>query len=308
MALRSIFSANIDQRRVEICISNNHSEHDYNALERLLSEVSSNIEIRYVMQPCRLQIDEHMLAVKQMATAPFLYFLGDDDFFLDDQLPRLMTLIDHEAPDLAIFNGQLIDAKNVVIGRHFALPPIRYDNVASAFNDLRDKGMFGAILVQARHLDDAHFKALFGTAHAYGCYWFSLMSGKPTQACIKIMIPDFPLVALRMAAKNYSLLEVYYRDIPYEIAVYSRRLPSGPPQQLNHRFATRYFRKTSSLMFLTEMRLAGVEILQIRDINPAFFNRYLLKIRIADALVRSGYYLALKRVYQLTLKRWRAQL
>ena len=306
-ALQSIFGATIDPREVEICISNNCSEHDYAALEHLLAEAPDGLEIRYVVQPQRLPLDEHMLAVRQMATSPYLYFLGDDDFFLEDELPRLMALIAQEAPDLAIFNGRLVDATNAVIGQHFALPPRHYDDIAAAFDDLRDKGMFGAVLVQARHIDDTHFKALFGTAHGYGCYWFSLLSEQPGRARIHIVVPDFPLVALRMGAKNYSHLEVYFRDIPYEIAVYQRHLPAGRPQWLNHRFASRYLTKISSFTFLAQMRLSGVEILSIRDINPAFFERHGLKIRAIDALVRSGGYEVLKRVYQQTIKRWRVR-
>lgn len=305
-ALRSIFGSALDWREVEVCVSNNCSDKDYAALEQALSEAPAGLELRYVIQPARLPIDDHMLAVKQMARAPFLYFLGDDDFFLEGQLPQLMALIKEEKPDLAIFNGRLVNADDAVIGQHFALPARRYDQIEDAFTDLRDKGMFGAVLVQARHLDDAHFRALSGTAHGYGCYWFSLLEQHLAQLPLKIMVPGFPLVALRMAAKNYSPLEVYFRDIPYEIAVYQRHLPPGLPQALNHRFAEDYFRKVSSFVFLAQMRLSGMDILRIKDIHPAFYRRHQFKISAIDTLVRTGAYENLKRVYKAIVKPLRA--
>lgn len=297
-AVRSIFDASWDASRVEVCISNNASEQDYGALERLLAEAPESLRVHYRVQPERLTADEHMFAVRHMAIAEHVYFLGDDDRFLQGQLPRLLDMIDRDSPDLAIFNGVLIDAANREIGRHLTLPSRTYADVFDAFRDLRDKGMFGAVLVRASHLQDRHFKALFGTSHAYGCYWFSLLDSPAGQrAPAKIMIPDFPLVGLRVAAKTYSQLDVYYRQIPYEIAVYRRHLPSGAPQQANLRFEQGYERMISSLLFLTRMRFAGVAVRQIRDIHPGFYRRHAWKVRVADFLVESGLYAGLQRLF-----------
>ncbi|WP_377157429.1 glycosyltransferase family 2 protein [Roseateles sp. UC29_93] len=299
-ALRSIFKADWDRQRVEVCISDNASEEDYDALHALLAEAPPGLSVRYQKQPRRLSIDASMYAVRNMATGAYLYFLGDDDHFLDDEPPRLLALIDQEAPDLAIFNGVLIDAADRVVGSHFELPARTYGDVFQAFDDLRDKGMFGAVLVRSAHLQAAHFEALFGTAHGYGCYWFSLLDdrhleGRPP----KIMIPGFPLVALRMAAKSYNLLDVYYRQIPYEIAVYRRHLPAGPAQRANLRFERAFHRKIASFRFLLPMRATGMPILEIRNLYPDFHDRHALKLEFSDWLVRSGAYARLKTVYRL---------
>lgn len=301
-ALKSIFDAAWDHARIEVCISNNASEHDYAALDRVLASAPPGLRIRYQVHPRRLSPDENMFAVRSMATADHIYFLGDDDYFLAGQPPRLLELIDRESPDLAIFNGTLVDGSNRVIGTHFTLPATRYPDALLAFRDLRDKGMFGAVLVKAAHLKDEHFKALFGTSHGYGCYWFSLLDAQARRRPAVIMIPDFPLVALRMAAKSYSMLDVYYRQIPYEIAVYRRHLAAGGPQEANLRFERDYFRKISSFVFLAQMRLGGVPIKEIKDIYPDFYQRHAWKIRLSDLLVRSGAYEHLKRAYKRTLK------
>lgn len=305
-ALSSIFDAKWDLRKVELCVSNNASEHDYSPVEMLLATAPKALAIRYVVQPARLSLDEHMLAVKNLATSPYIYFLGDDDFFLEGQLPLLLDLVERESPDLAIFNGTLVDGQDKVIGSHFDLPAKRYSSISMAFDDLRDKGMFGAVLVKAVHLDDSNFRRLFGTAHGYGCYWFSLLSVYSSQPPLTVMIPTFPLVALRMAAKSYSHLEVYFRDIPYEIAVYQRYLPAGLPQQLNDQFKTRYLRKICSIKFLTQMRNSGVEIKSIRNIDPGFYRQHQLKIAISEFLAKSGGYELLRCIYKSFVKRKRS--
>lgn len=303
-ALRSIFSAEWDGSRVEICISNNASDEDYEPVIRLIESAPSELVIHYVEQAQRLPVDEHMLAVKNLATAPYIYFLGDDDYFLDGQLKNLLPFIDAASPDLAIFNGVIVDGDNNVLSSHFKLPSRRYGCIEDAFDDLRDKGMFGAVLVRSRHLNDQYFKALIGTAHGYGCYWFSLIADHLSGQTPTIIIPDFPLVALRMAAKTYDRVDVHYRDIPYELSVYQRHMPPGLPQRLNDRFRTRYLSKVSSLRFLTQLRQSGSNVRRIKDIDPAFYRRHRLAILASDLLVRSGSYEFARRLYR-TLRAYR---
>ncbi|MDE1713186.1 glycosyltransferase (plasmid) [Chromobacterium amazonense] len=302
-AVKSIFDAKCDLSKLELCISNNASDRDYSAIEMLLATAPKALAVRYVVQQERLPVDEHMLAVKNLAASPYIYFLGDDDFFLSGQLQLLLELVEREAPDLAIFNGNLVDGQGKVLGSHFDLPAQRYGSISTAFNDLRDKGMFGAVLVKALYLDDTYFRRLFGTAHGYGCYWFSLFAAHLRQQSVIVMIPNFPLVALRMAEKTYCQLEVYYRDIPYEIAVYQRYLPAGMPQKLNEQFKIRYQGKISSCMFLTQLCNSGSEIKDIRDINPGFYRQHRLKIAICEFLARSGTYELLRRIYRSFIKR-----
>lgn len=288
-AVQSIFEADWDVTRVELCISNNASEHDYAQLEQLLARAPSCLAVTYIVQPQRLTADEHMLAVASMARAGHVYLLGDDDRFLTEQLPRLLALVDSQDPDLAVFDGHLIDANGRAVGRLLDMPARTFTDPFDAFDVLRDKCMFGALLVRTALLQRDRFNALLGTSHAYCCFWFSLLERPPSEP-VRILVPDFALVGLRVAEKTYSALDVYYRQIPYEIAVYRRYLKPGPAQHANHRFGQQVERKTASLGFLVRMHFAGMPIGELRDLAPQFHQRYAWKVRLAEFLVRSGIY------------------
>lgn len=288
-AVQSIFEARWDVARVELCISNNASEHDYGKLEQLLAQAPSGLAVTYIVQPQRLTADEHMLAVASMARAGHVYLLGDDDRFLTEQLPHLLALVDSQDPDLAVFDGHLIDANGRTVGRLLDMPARTFTDPFEAFDVLRDKCMFGALLVRTSLLQQGHFKALFGTSHAYCCFWFSLLE-RPSSAPVRILVPDFALVELRVAEKTYNALDVYYRQIPYEIAVYRRHLKPGPAQHANHRFERRFEQKIASVGFLVRMHFAGMPIGELRNLAPQFHQRHAWKVRLAEFLVQSGIY------------------
>lgn len=296
-SLKSIYASTINFDLIEICISNNASdkEFDYSEIEQLITEISEKIKIKYLLQERRLTIDESMLVVKRMAIGEYIYFLGDDDFFLENQLHRLLKIVENDKPDLAIFNGHMVDETGSRVGNHFALPSRRYDSLKEAFFDLRDKGMFGAVLVNKEHLSEKYFLKLFGTAHAYGCFWLSLLNCEDNKK-IKILIPDFPLVALRMAKKNYNHLEVYFRDILFEIAVYDRFCKTQSGIQLNLKFKKSYLRKISSVKFLTQIAASGIKLEKIKWINPEFYSEYYFRIRSAQAIADSGLYSAVRHL------------
>lgn len=288
-AVLSIFEAKWDVARVELCISNNASDHDYAQLEQLLTQAPAGLTVTYIVQPQRLTADEHMLAVVSMARAGHVYLLGDDDRFLTEQLPRLLALVDSQDPDLVVFDGDLIDANGRIVGRLLDMPARTFTDPFDAFDVLRDKCMFGALLVRTSLLQQGHFKVLFGTSHAYCCFWFSLLERSPT-APVRILVPEFTLVGLRVAEKTYNALDVYYRQIPFEIAVYRRHLRPGPGQHANHRFEQRFERKISSLRFLLHIHFSGIPIGELRDLAPQFNKRHAWKVLLAEFLVQSGIY------------------
>lgn len=296
-ALNSIFCETLLLNQVEICISNNCSEVDYAKIEKLIKHYASICNVKYNRHDKRLPLDENHHYVELMASSEYIYFLGDDDYFLTGQLPLLIDFLSKEAPDLAIFNGIFVNKDDKIIGPHFQLPAQQYSNFSKAFIELRDKGMFGAVLVKKIHLEDSKFRCLFGTSHGYGCFWFSLLSIYSSQHYPKVVIPTFPLVALRVGAKSYDNIEVYFRDILYEIAVYQRYLPSGLSQLLNEQFRMRYLKKISSVKFLASMCNSNVDIKKIKEINPSFYNQYRLKIIFSGVFVRVGAYKIVKHIY-----------
>lgn len=301
-AIKSIFDSKFDYCKVEICISNNASNENYTELDQLLEKAPEGLRVRYFIQKTRYSIDEHMYLLKNLVDSPYVYFLGDDDFFQENQIDLLLNLIKQQNPDLAIFNGILINSEGKAVGSHFNLRSKCYHNAAQAFFDLRDKGMFGSVLVKKTHLNDYYFEKLFGTSHGYGCYWFSLLSNHVNNIPVKVIIPDFPLVSLRVAEKSYSHLEVYYRDIPFEISVYQRYLAPGLPQKLNWQFKTKYEKRVSSLIFLTQLHDYGYDIGIIKSINFDFYFKYRFKIFMSIFLSKSGIYVSLRYLYRLIFK------
>lgn len=291
-ALQSIHQSDFDRSRVQICISNNSSDEDYTKVLTLIKEMRESLRIDYIDQSKRLSADESMLETLRLANGNYVYFLGDDDYFLNGQISNLVALIDDQNPDLAIFNGITVDANNNPLGAHFNLTTKVYKNIKQAFEELRDKGSYGAVLVKKALLNESHFRALFGTSHGYGCYWISILNDldKPR----KIMIPDFPLVALRTGKKSYNHIKVYFSDIPYEINVYKKLLNPGLPQELNNGFEKRYYSKTKSIRFLIYLLDIGMDLDFIESINPTIFKRIKLKIKIAKLLFYSGAYEAMR--------------
>jgi abequosyltransferase len=291
-ALQSIIKSQCDFEKIQVCISNNFSDENYDPLLELIKAAPASLDIVYLSQPARLPIDESMYAAYALSTAEYVYFLGDDDYFLDGELDKLLTLISASNVEVAVFNGFIVDAENRIMGKHFELGPATYTSVAEAFGALRDKGMFGAVLVKRELLDEKYFMALFGTSHAYGCFWLSLLN-RASPDC-RVLIPDFPLVALRMAKKSYNHMLVYYRDIPYEISLYNRLLSKPASQDLNRAFEDDFVRKVTGLRFLCYIKGMGMDLAEIRNINSELFVKAGINIMIASFIVDSGLYSALK--------------
>lgn len=299
-AINSIIADNTSLDEVEICISNNCSESNYTEVDNLIESLSSLCKIKYIMQRSRLSLDENHHYVKKMASGDFIYFLGDDDYFLKNGIIDLINLIKTKNPDLSIFNGTLVDVNNVIIGKHFNLPSKEYKTIDDAFIDLRDKGMFGAVLVRRELLQDNDFEMLYGTSHAYGCYWLSLLRSCEHSNVKKILIPDFPCVALRVAEKNYNHIFVYFRDIPNEIAIYQKFSGSGRSQHLLDHFSEKFNKKIASTRFLCMLSYMGCDMKLISKVNPTFYYKNRLKINFCMYIsATSGFYLLKNLIFFL---------
>ena len=296
-AVNSIHAGKASLEKIEICISNNFSDLDYSEVEEKFESAASVCNVKYIRHNTRLSLDENMHYVKKMASGDFIYFLGDDDCFLMDQIDILVEFIGAKEPDLAIFNGHLVDANNCYLGRHFNLPSKEYRAHDDAFMDLRDKGMFGAVLVRRDLLQDDDFIKLYGTSHAYGCYWLSIMREYERNNNAKIFIPDFPCVALRCTKKNYNHIYVYYRDIPYELAVY-KRFTEPRMLQLITKFERSQNKKISSIRFLCSLSDFGCDLNSIEIVNPLFYENNKLIIKVSKFIASSMGYKLIKKLYQ----------
>jgi abequosyltransferase len=299
MAICSIYSQVAAHPFIEVIISNNASKHDYQNFSNLLEAAPPSLQIKYIENDTRRSIDEHMHFVVNAAKGDFIYYLGDDDFFLPNQLHLMVKLALEESPDLAIFNGHLVDHLGNIVGNHFQLSACRYTSFKRAFLDLREHGMFGSVLVKRKFLSDKSIKLLYGSSHAYGSFWLELLREYHYNKEPSILIPSFPLVALRVARKSYSPLSVYFRDIPYEIATYNRYLPPGRATSLNYMFYKRYISRITSVGFLAGLVLSGNSLDDIQIINPQVYHMSKYSIWSVRVLDRLGAFNSQKPMYKL---------
>jgi hypothetical protein len=191
-------------------------------------------------------------------------------------------------------NSYRVDDANVYLGQHFSLVPREYDSIEAAFKDLKDKGSFGAILVHQNLLQDADFERLYQTDHACACYWLSLLRKHERGEELKIIVPDFPCVALRAGRKTYNQIDVYFNTIPRWMAVHQQLLQTSGLRRLFDEFAAEMARRNTSLRFLIGLRGTGCDLHSIQKADLAFYDRHRLRIWLAQRLGTSFFYKGLR--------------
>lgn len=298
-AINSI-SADIDTlQEIEICVSNNCSESDYSDVVKLIDSVSNFIKISYVRHSARISLDENHHFVKRMASGNYIYFLGDDDFFLENQISKLVRFIKINKPDLAIFNGLVVDSEGATIGKYCDLQPKEYKSVSEAYFDLRFISSFGPVLVRKDFLQDADFMSLYDTYHAYACFWLSIFRRYDQGENVKIIVPDFPCVALRSAQKNYNYIDVMYKRVPKYINIMKLNVPLGLSKKLIDEFESAYLIRIYSYRFLLALGDVGCDLNMIADSNCSHMNKYRIRIHICKYLTIFKFYSFAKSIYRL---------
>ena len=296
-AIASIFDAPEIHPYINVFISNNCSTSDYQPLYTILEAAPLGLEIVYIAQEKRLSLDEHMHCLLAMADLEYTYMLGDDDYFLGGQLRCLIDYVKANMPDLAIFNGLRVDHLGNSIGQSWELSARSFDCPVDALRALRDKSTFGAILVKSKYIKGHYFRALYGSSHAYTCFWFSIFDAHRDGSSLIIEIPAFSLVALRAGQKTYSALDVYFLDVPYEYSVYQRYLPEGPARIVNWSVYLKHINAIRSLRFLSSLKSSGSDLSRLVSINPSLFKGLGFKIWLANLFVDSGAYSFIKYFY-----------
>jgi len=221
-----------------------------------------------------------------MANGTFVYLLGDDDILLPGSINDLMSLIKKANPDLVVLNGNKINKDSKVIGQHFFLDSKEYRDAKDAFNDLRDKCTFGAVLTRKVFFKDDLFRAFYGTKHAYGIFWLSLFEKEVLFDCVKVIVPDFKCVSLRFAEKSYNSLEVNYKNIPLWFDLFAKFLPNNSYAPVVTEYRIFNMNLTSSIFYLENELKKGSDLKIIKAINEPLY--YKLRYRIVMAYVLNG--------------------
>ncbi|CNK27563.1 glycosyl transferase family protein [Yersinia mollaretii] len=292
-ALESIYNQEPHDLSFEVCISNNNSVEDYSSVESYIEKLKIKYEnIKYIKQNEKLSLDRHMHYVTSMAEGDYIYYLGDDDFFYPNAFYEINFLIKKEKVDLVIFNGSLIDANDNIIGKSYNMPARYINSLDKAFMALRFKSTFGAILVRRTLISDYYYKLLYGSSHAYCCFWLTMLNNKNWN--YTIIVPDFNCVYLRMAEKNYNKIDVYYKDIFYFINVFSSNVQSEKAAKLISSFRHDYVKSIYSISIMSNMFRNGAKY---KDIKICSSSNAKILIVIRKVLARI---LAIKLLYEPT--------
>lgn len=269
-ALRSIIRQVNEGSDLEVCISNNCSTRDYSEVERFIEPYGF---IHYGRQAKQVSLDENMHRAASMAAGQYLYFLGDDDFFLEGGLVQLRALIDQVRPDLAIINGVNVTDAGKHISRLFEGGKSAFHTFQEAYAYHHNHCMFGAILVKRAYVIDPLFVAFYGTSHAYLSFWaaIAMRENEGSKNPICVFTPSHPIVALRASQKTYSsyFLDALYLHMPMWYYVLLRFVEDSQARRLIMRIANDNLSLIFSLRFLASLRAAGVGIKPIVDYPPA---------------------------------------
>ena len=275
-ALNSILNDSINLERIEICVSNNCCDENYDEVQQLISDRPS---VKYIRQPNRISLDENMHECVKMAVGEYVFYLGDDDYFLIGGIELLIKLIDYESPDLAILNAETVNEFSVSTGRLFSGAGLIIEDVKIAYNFYNTKAVYGAVLVKRKHLDESVFKKFYGTSHAYMCFWVSLVIQSQTNPAVpvKVITPEHPIVAVRQAQKTYSdyILDIHYQHMPLWYSLFQEYIMDSEIMKIAIKCEKDNLIKTQGVRFLCSLRLHGINIKNIQNYNSSKFSNTL---------------------------------
>lgn len=284
-ALLSILNQNPPEE-VEICVSINFGDSSYSSLINLVNSSNYANKIKLFEHKKEISLDENHHFVVNMANGTFVYLLGDDDILLPGSIYDLISLVNSANPDLVVLNGNKINKDAKVIGQHFFLNSKEYLDAKDAFNDLRDKCTFGAVLTRKVFFNDNLFHAFYGTKHAYGIFWLSIFEKEVLFDCVKVIVPNFKCVSLRFSEKSYNSLEVNYKNIPLWFDLFAKFLPNKSYAAVVSEFRTYNMNKTSSFFFLENQLRNGYDLKIIKAINEPLYFKLRYRIMMAYVLNR----------------------
>lgn len=264
----------------EICVYNNFSDLSYEVVENDIKTIHRSFDIRYFSGQTRLNIDESMFEAIRHARGEYLFFIGDDDYLLDDGLKNIFSLFEKESFDLAIFNAFLLDESNHTKTQLIGFSGKKYPGLRDALCELKKFCTYGNVLVNRKYIVENDFRYLIGTSHAYGCFWLAFFREFEQGINPSIIIPEPSVVCLRVVKKNYNLLEVVFKHADIEHKLYYDIIGEDSKRILRQ-FEADFWNKNSSMLQLMRYGMAGYDLKTIRLFNPIFFRTYRVRLWLA---------------------------
>lgn len=258
---------------IQICISNNNSSESYLDIENYLDGLNTSSVI-YQKQTRGLSIDENMHACAKLCSGKYIYYLGDDDYFLEGGVRILIGKLQENEIDILIPKAINVSADGSVISDvNFNLRDSNF-TVKEGFRVLSENQTFGALLVRRNLVSDSTFRLLNGTSHAYGGFWIDLdreLFGR--EQAIRFCTTEEPIVALRQGAKTYTgyMAEVFYEHIPSWFFRIKSNATSGELREAAENVGRAYVRRTSTFKHTIFYLMMGVPPFKIIKSSRNFF-------------------------------------
>lgn len=282
--IRSICSNKCYSSQFEIYIYNNFSDLDYTEVEEEISRLSEEFIIKYKRGVIRLDIDQSMFEAIRMAEGEYLFFIGDDDFLTDDGIKDIFDLLKETDFDLAIFNALRVSDSTTEKYELIGMFDKTYSNFDSALLELKEFCTFGNLLIKREFVNEDDFKYLFGTSHAYGCFWLSFFREYEKDKIPKIIVPKKSVVCLRIVEKSYDIMEVTFAHSFLEHKLFVNVIGENSKKLLS-KFNQKLYRKFANLKFLVRLGIAKNDLSRIKKINIDFYNQNRFKIFFSMFLV-----------------------
>ncbi|MDR3654048.1 MAG: glycosyltransferase family 2 protein [Paludibacter sp.] len=278
--IKSICSNEKHSSEFEVIVYNNFSDIPYTIVEETINRLSLNYNINYRVGTSRLDIDRSMFEAIRYSKGDYLFFIGDDDFLLEDGIQSIFDLIEKTDFDLAVFNAILINGTENTKKELIGYSGRTYNQLDLALMELKIYCAYSNILIKSRYYIESDFKYLIGSSHAYGSYWFAFFREFEKDINPIIIVPKEHVVCMRAVVKNYKILDVIYKDIDIEFKLYYAVIGEKSKKVLK-KFEENYWKQHSSLKELVYYAYYKYDLRSIKQLNPLFYKKYLIKIQLS---------------------------
>lgn len=237
------------ENNIELCIANNASTDGTGVYLKNL--VKKYPQIKYKCQESNVGIDKNMLDVMNIATADYIYPMGDDDKLIIENLPLLLNLLS-EDKDLILLNGYK--------GSLNHLPKTLYNkqfkNIDEAFINIWNKMPFGSFLFKKKLLNQEYFENYIGTSHAYtGVIWETLYDIQKINKEVNIYCTSLPIVFFKDEEKTWK--NDYYKIMFFEIPLWFELLSKKYSIILSKNISSNYINSHIKFRKLVGYRIKG---------------------------------------------------
>lgn len=283
--LQSICSNKKYSSDFEVCIFNNCSDLDYSELESIISILSDQFNINYKRGSNRLQIDQSMYEAIHTATGKHLFLIGDDDYLTENGIEEIFSLINESDFDLAVFNAIRVSGittkKSELIG---VFDKVFYD-FETALLELKEYCTYGNLLLKRELIREEDFRYLFGTSHAYGCFWLTFFRDFEDNIIPKIIIPKTSVVCLRYVEKSYDIIDVTFGHSYLEHKLFLNVIGEKSKKLLS-KFELKLYKRVTTIKFFVQLGIGNNDLSRIRDVNWEFYKKNRFKLFTAKILLK----------------------